>query len=88
MKKLFATGVFWLVVALVLTYLVLYMVSKDLMWYQYLFLMFFFPGLFILVSTTILVRPESVSGDEFVAIMKHVSTIIYNTVITLFRKRE
>jgi cell division protein FtsW (lipid II flippase) len=88
MKEMFKTGIFWLLIAVGIALLVMYMATRSLTWEQSVFVIVLYPLLLMIVNTSILTEPQSIAGQDFIEMMKHISTQLHDVIMALFKSKE
>ncbi|RFM35013.1 hypothetical protein [Chitinophaga silvisoli] len=88
MKDLWPKGIFWMAIMFATTYMVMMMVNGHFSWYHYVFILTLLPGLLVIISSIIMVRPETLSGRDFIGLIKHTSKLIYGSILTIVSRKD
>lgn len=88
MKDLLTRGVFWMAIMCATMYMLTMMANGHFSWYHYVFIMISLPGLLIIISCIILIRPDSLSGHDLIDLLKHISKVIYGSILAFVNKRN
>jgi len=88
MKNLWTRGIFWMAVMFGITYMLTMMVNGHLNWYHYIFIMTLLPGLLIIISSIILIRPGSLTGHDLIELLKYTSKLIYGSILGFVNRKD
>jgi hypothetical protein len=88
MRNLWTRGIFWITVMFAITSMLTMMVNGHFNWYHYLFIMVLLPGLFIIISSIILIRPGSLTGRDLIELLKYTSKLIYGSILALVNRKD
>lgn len=64
------------------------MVNGHYNWYHYFFIMTLLPALLIIISSIILMRPGSLPPRDFIELVKHISKLIYGSILALMSRKD
>lgn len=88
MRHLFTRGIFWMAVMFATTYMVIMIANGHFSWYHYIFIMTLLPSLLIIISSIILIRPETLRTRHIIGLIKHTSKLIYGSILAIVTKRD
>lgn len=88
MKHLVTRGIFWMAVMFATTYMVIMMVNGHFSWYHYIFILTLLPALLIIISSIILIRPKSLTGRDFVQLIRYASKLIYGSILAFVSRKD
>lgn len=88
MRHLLTRGIFWMAIMFAITFMLTMVANGHFSWYHYVLIMFSLPGLLIIISVILLLRPESLVDYDFIDLLKHTSKLVYGSILAFVNKRN